>query len=401
MVTSLRSRVAVLAAVLLAVLVTVSSGTAGAAAAATPEMAGPQLTFAHRIAATGGVQLWAIPLFGSSSLTPRLQPALQGGGWSWDRSLPLTGHFGALTPGDPDATRVVFWHAAADGSVRVWAVGGGADTAPRWLTDLRASWSWQNSRPMVADLDGNGWDDLLVVHRANCSSGGWCDANVWGLFSDGQRLGAPRLLKSGHPWTGVRYTVGDFDHHVGDDLMTTQVVYGENGPNLGYRVDLVDTDGTTWALNGVDQAFTGPAAAGWSYAGSRQLVGDVTGDGWDDIVTIHALTNAPGFLVWVHANCTAVVGNPLCFAPPVLWQDLRGAPWSGPGSRQFLADTDGDHRVDLVTLHRSGTDTGMLVWRSVSTGYRFQAPQQLAHLPGRAGWNFGLSREGVSEPFWY
>ena len=53
-----------------------------------------------------------------------------------------------------------------NGGVLVWAVGGGADTTPRLWQDLRTGgWSWADSRPSVGDVNGDGWDDLVVLHK--------------------------------------------------------------------------------------------------------------------------------------------------------------------------------------------------------------------------------------------
>lgn len=89
-----------------------------------------------------------------------------------------------------------------------------------------------------------------------------------------------------------------------------------------------------------------------------------------------------GVIVWVEINCASGPGD-LCFELPERWQTLPG--WSFANSRQYLADTNGDYVDDLVSVHRSG-DGGMYVWRHVSDGSTFLAPERVQGCPlGRGG----------------
>ena len=126
-------------------------------------------------------------------------------------------------------------------------------------------------------------------------------------------------------------------------------------------------------------------------AASRQLVGDVTGDGRDDLVTVHQQPNG-GILVWVHPNCNY---GYTCLQAPVVWQDLRTGGWSFAGSRQYLADTNGDGKDDLVGVHQQSGNPGELIWRHLSTGTGFSTPQIIADLR-TGGWTYAASREGVA-----
>jgi hypothetical protein len=124
------------------------------------------------------------------------------------------------------------------------------------------------------------------------------------------------------------------------------------------------------------------------------LAGDVTGDGLADVVTLHAQAGNPGLLVWVHRNCT-VPGGPVCFASPAIWQDLRAGGWSYAGSRQYLADSDGDGAQDLVTVHSQSGNPGLLVWRHLSTTTRLSTPQIVSDLRA-GGWSYASSRAAVA-----
>jgi hypothetical protein len=333
----------------------------------------------------GGINLFRMPLseleegFG----VPQLVRGLSGtSGFSFDRSRVLTGDFGDITAGDDGSADHVIWLALPDGGVRVWAVGGGSDTVPRSVHVLRAAtgWSWANTRPMVGDVDGDGWDDLVVRLKASSAR-----ANVFVLRSDGQRLGAPELWLrediSTYGFDGNRYLLADLHADGRLDYVWLLPTPPRDGFISWYR----------WSTGTSFSAPSGPfwltQGNGWSYAGSRQLAGDVDGDGLTDLVSIKNVTDVPG--LWVQASDAS---------PIALWQHLSTGGWSWSRSRQYLADTDGDGLLDVVHVHRSG-DGGLRIWRSVSAGTRFYAPEPVATLAARSGWNWSTTREGVANTF--
>jgi hypothetical protein len=162
-----------------------SQSVAPAAAGAAPR---PDLGLVAR-RGDGGMNLLRMPLRSQVAGygTPRLVRSLPASaGFSFDRARVVTRNFGQRSPpGDDGSADFVVWHAAGDGSVRMRAVAGGTDTSPKlWLT-LRTPWSWADTRLTVGDIDGNGFDDVLVRHRARPSD------RLWAFLSDGSRLAAP------------------------------------------------------------------------------------------------------------------------------------------------------------------------------------------------------------------
>ncbi len=91
--------------------------------------------------ANGGFNLFRMPLsdlefdYGDVSMVRTLST----GGFSYDRSRTIAGDFGNLTAGDDGTADHVIWHAASDGTVRLWAVAGGSDTVPRLWQTLRGA----------------------------------------------------------------------------------------------------------------------------------------------------------------------------------------------------------------------------------------------------------------------
>jgi hypothetical protein len=368
---------------------------AGELAEATTIVPMPDLGITHRLPG-GGMNLWRMPLsdLEGDHGTPHLVKTLNYGGFSYDNSRTLAGDFGDITASDDGTADHVIWHAQPNGGVLLWAVGGGADTTPRLWQDLRTGgWSWANSRPMVGDVTGDGWDDLVVRHWSGCYSG-YCTVNVWVFPSDGVKLGAPQLwnqdMVGGQGLDWHRFLLADFDGDGLDDWISV----APTSPS-GAGLQLASRRNTGSSFSTQNFQIWSASGGGWSYASSRQLAGDVTGDGLLDLVTVHAQPNG-GILVWTHpgSGCS----THLCVDEPELWQDLRTGGWSWAGSRQHLADTDGDWVHDLVSVHSQTGNPGMLVWRHASTGLNFAAPEIITNLK-TGGWSYSASREGVADTY--
>jgi hypothetical protein len=98
--------------------------------------------------------------------------------------------------------------------------------------------------------------------------------------------------------------------------------------------------------------------------------------------------------MWVHGGCAPAAF--WCTRPPEIWQDLRTGGWSFAGSRQYLADTNGHGKDDLISVHQQSGTPGEPVWRHLSTGSGFSTPQVIADLR-TGGWTYAASREGVAD----
>jgi hypothetical protein len=345
----------------------------------------PDLTITHRLS-NGGMNLYRMSLSDLMSDYGHVQlvRTLSTGGYTFDRSKTVGGDFADVTAHDDGSADHVIWQGLADGSIKVFGVGGGTDTAPRlWLTlPHSAGWNWADTRLVVGDVDGDTWDDLVVRHRTKTGEKDWV------LFSNGTKLTAPvvwNLPTSG--FTSSREYLGDLDGDYAANLLTVTSVSG------GSELDMkgFSAFGST---NGGAVGFQGASTDGWTLAGTRQVVGDVTGDGLDDVVSIKSETN--GLSVWVHANCEPG-GNtalPDCFDAPVQWQSLTTGGWSYANSTQFLAWSNNDPYMDLITVHKSSSG-GLLIWRALSDGTSFGTPELIADLR-TGGWNYAKARESVA-----
>ena len=337
------------------------------------------LSIVHRLGS--GMNLWRLSTLEASSGGPRLLASLNYGGFSYDGSVTLPGDFGAVTASDDGSPDEIIWHAQPNGGVLVWAVGGGTDPAPKLWRDLRTGgWSWALSRPLAGDVTGDGIDDLVVRH-ANGPSG----VNLWVLRGDGHTVGAPELWGSTTGGLDQRAELADVDGDGREDLVLARPVSGSSGlvydvmrasgTSFGTRttaftgsiaggwspssrlavgdvtgdgrVDLVTSHAQlgnpgllVWVhencSTGTDVCFRAPTiwqdlrTGGWSFAASRQYLADTDADGDADLITLHAQQGNPGLLVWrARSDGTRLLA-------PQVAADLRAGGWSYLDSRSAV-----------------------------------------------------------------
>jgi len=186
----------------------------------------PDLGFAHR-RSDGGINLFRVPLSDVESdvgTTYSVRSLPASSGYRFDRARVIAGDFGNLTPGDDGTADQVIFHMGSDGGARVFGIGGGSDTAPRlWRVLPRsAGWSWADSRPVAGDVNGDGWDDLVVVHKSRENG------IAWVMLSDGSKLGAPQ--RWGAVFADVattRFSLADSDGDGNEDLLYNAFTPGE------------------------------------------------------------------------------------------------------------------------------------------------------------------------------
>ncbi|WP_199424355.1 FG-GAP-like repeat-containing protein [Actinotalea solisilvae] len=379
--------------VLLAAIAALALGASPATAAA--DDGEPALGIAHLL--PNGMNLWEVPLAVEDPGlgTPQLVTSLTTGGFSYAYSRTETGDFGDVTGTDDGSPDWLVSHRQPNGGVLLWVVGGGPDTTPRLWADLRGGgWSWDASRQLVGDVNGDGLDDVVSVHR-NPLSARDVRANVWVHLNTGTGFAAPALWAqlstvsmvrlSLEPFSQVRYMLGDVDGDGRDDLVTTDGDTAVGWP-FALRHFVHHNTGAGFAVN--DSFAGGLAREGWSFAASRELMADVTGDGMEDLVTVHA-QGGGGILLWVRPGSGSFVAD-----TPVLMADLRTGGWSYASSRQVAADVDGDGRDDVVSAHDQ-PGGGMLLWAHRSHENRvFEEPVVLGDLRG-GGWDYWSSRASV------
>ncbi|MFF8846509.1 FG-GAP repeat domain-containing protein [Streptomyces sp. NPDC015127] len=224
---------------------------------------------------------------------------------------PLTGDF----TGDGKDDAVSFTHGTG-ADVYVGASDGGSFAADRKWSD---HFSPGREVPAVGDLNGDGKDDIITFTREDT-------ADVYVALSDGTSFGTGQKWHDDFaPWAQFP-AVGDVNGDGRDDI----IAFTQDASNDVYV-----------ALNEGDR-FGTPRKVHDHFApeGERPRVGDVNGDGKDDIVTF---TGGEAKAVYVALSDGAVFGEGR------KWADFLAL----DGEFPYMGDYNGDGKDDIVTFTHS------------------------------------------------
>jgi Protein of unknown function (DUF2961)/FG-GAP-like repeat len=195
--------------------------------------------------------------------------------------------------------------------------------------------------PMLGDFNGDGKDDLVTFTRGSL-------ADVYVALSTGTGFGPGVLWHEFFALGDERPAVGDVNGDGMDDIIT--FTRGNGGK---VYVALSTGAGFGPGLKWNDT---------FAFGNETPAIGDVDGDGRDDIVTFTHGANADVF-VGLSDGSRFVGGD---YGVPQKWHDFFALTGEVPG----LGDFDGDGRDDLVTFTR-GTAGSVYIARS--TGQAFGA----------------------------
>jgi hypothetical protein len=209
------------------------------------------------------------------------------------------------------------------------------------------------------DSNGDGRADVTALFDQ-----GFGRTAVWNVTSAGTGfhpgvIGWDTGEGAGFALYRIRPVQGDFD----GDGKTDLAIFREDSGRQIWLYKLV-SDGNRY--DAMPASWTsGPNGKPLNI--TRTMAGDVDGDGRSDIV----VQNPGAADDWEASVFTAAGG----FAQPISWaKSGTGNPWTG--SAPLLADIDGDHKADLVSMRNLGGCRTVVDFYK-STGTSFAAPTQI------------------------
>jgi hypothetical protein len=290
---------------------------------------------------------------------------------------------GPATPAGSEPGNVLLGDVDGDGRTdQVWFAtdGDGFSTAGyrlRVVTADRDIWEhsqqltaveeWDELVPLLADVDGDGRDDLLFSNRFLGDVDG-DDENeddyvvtVHAALAGDRKFAEPETVldlgASDHPVTGI----GDFDGDGDDDLFRATNTFRRN-TITGVQVEAFVNDGGSYGTAQATALDEGVWGVGWF------LAGDPDGDGDDELVVTNGKRGAVGVVDYGDGR----FGQVQQWKPGRLaLKEWEKRIWSegAPSYLHSLSDVNGDGADDLVAIDAGPADLAFGVALSDGTSF--------------------------------
>ncbi|NEB19475.1 trypsin-like serine protease [Streptomyces coelicoflavus] len=332
--------------------------------------------------------LWSLTSTGPGFAEPQRKWDSEGwGSWNGSRSKTFSGDFngdgrsdvGVLydngTRPDGNGNRTALWTFNSTGS--------GFDMPVKAYDSTDSgSWTWNHSKVITGDFNGDGRDDVGVLYDYGTRTDG--NGNRTGLLtftSTGTGFGKPVMAwdsadSGSWTWANSKLVSGDFNGDGRDDVGVLYD-YGTRTDGNGNRTGL-------WTLTSTGTGFNKPVMAwdsadtnhSWTWASSKPVAGDFNGDGRGDVGVLYdngERTDGGGnrTVLWTLKSTGSV------FADPVkAYDSADGGSWTWSRSKTVAGDFNGDGRGDVGVLYDygaltdgTGNRTGLLTFTSTGTGF--------------------------------
>jgi hypothetical protein len=210
-------------------------------------------------------------------------------------------------------------------------------------------WPLNTARPIAADVDGDGKDDI-VVQKAG-SGDNW-QALVFLAATGFKTPVSWAQAAAGNTWAQSMPLLADVDGDGKADLLSMRNLTG-----CRTAVDLYRSTGTAF---GAPTTIYDSGAGGYCWDKSRAVVADPDGDGRDDIVALYENAPTDASLVVFKSDGSALTKSE--------WRRTAGLELAK--ATLVAGDYDGDHKEDAALLY-AGDNGSRQVYSFHSTGTSF------------------------------
>lgn len=301
------------------------------------------------------------------------------GGWDHDRSHPVSGDFN----GDGLAEVAAFYDYPATGEQMLWAFDqGGSFPTVVWRSGAEGPIGATQLRVLSGDFNGDGFDDVIALGDLlfGDTHAMWVPGSTSGL-GEGRFVWKSQL--GGWDLSSTTLAVGDIEGD-GDDEVLLLYEYDYGVVRL-------------WAMPGTSAGPVAPLERWnscqfcWALSPTQMAVGDLDGDGIDDISLFYDYGSATTGWWVLFGDDLADGGFP---SPSRLWLSQFGA-FDSSSAKYSAGDFDGDGLEEVRALYDYG-EAKTKVWSfelasAGSSEYIIDVKAPPLSVPGVAGWGVGVA----------